>query len=237
MSQIVIFGGTAEGRQAADTLKGAGQDVLVCVTSAYARSLLPEDMPCHVGAMDEAAMEAFLKEVGSERVVDATHPYAVRATENIRSACRGLGIPYERMERPISLGGWRQDVEHVPSPHEAAMALTRAKGNILLTTGSKTVKEYTALVEPDRLWVRVLPTHEALSLCREAGVESAHVIAMQGPFTRDLNAAMYDMLDIRVMVTKDSGKQGGVEEKVIPALERDIHVILIDRPGEVSYAG
>ena len=98
-------------------------------------------------------------------------------------------------------------------------------------------KEYTALVEPDRLWVRVLPTHEALSLCREAGVESAHVIAMQGPFTRDLNAAMYDMLDIRVMVTKDSGKQGGVEEKVIPALERDIHVILIDRPGEVSYAG
>ena len=31
---------------------------------------------------------------------------------------------------------------------------------------------------------------------------------------------------------EESGEKGGVAEKVIPALERDIHVILIDRPRE-----
>ena len=60
----------------------------------------------------------------------------------------------------------------------------------------------------------------------------SHIIAMQGPFSQAFNAALYDQLDIKVMVSKDSGAQGGVAEKVIPALERDIHVILIDRPKE-----
>ena len=69
-------------------------------------------------------------------------------------------------------------------------------------------------------------------LCESAGILPAHIIAMQGPFSAALNAALYDQLDIRVMVTKDSGVQGGVPEKVLPALERDIHVILIERPEE-----
>ena len=87
-------------------------------------------------------------------------------------------------------------------------------------------------MEPARVWARVLPTPEALSLCAAAGVAPAHIIAMQGPFSEALNAALYDQLAIRVMVSKDSGPQGGVAEKVIPALARDIHVILIDRPQE-----
>ena len=32
------------------------------------------------------------------------------------------------------------------------------------------------------------------------------------------------------MVSKDSGAAGGVPEKVLPALERGIHVIMIARP-------
>ena len=37
MADILIFGGTAEGRQAALRYPGA----VICVTSAYARELLP----------------------------------------------------------------------------------------------------------------------------------------------------------------------------------------------------
>ena len=78
----------------------------------------------------------------------------------------------------------------------------------------------------------MLPTAEALSLCRTAGIPSSHVIAMHGPFSAALNAALYDQLSVRVLVTKDSGREGGLEEKVLPALEREIHVILIERPEE-----
>ena len=65
-----------------------------------------------------------------------------------------------------------------------------------------------------------------------AGMVQSHVIAMQGPFSRDFNAALYDQLRIRTMVSKDSGQPGGVADKVLPALERGIDVVMIERPKE-----
>jgi precorrin-6x reductase len=232
MSQIVVFGGTVEGRELAVWLHDRNETVTVSVTSEYARMLLPENMNCHVGVLDREQMICFLKETQANKVIDCTHPYAVRATENIRACCAQLNIPYERVSRPPSEGEWMHYVEHVEDSQKAAEALMRTEGNILLTTGSHTLDIYTNRADPARIWARVLPNMEALKLCAEANIPPSHIIAMQGPFSAAFNAALYDQLDIRVMVSKDSGAQGGVAEKVIPALERDIHVILIDRPKE-----
>ena len=232
MAEIVIFGGTAEGRQAALGHPGA----VICVTSAYARELLPGEMDVRVGRLDKPAMMELLKEEKPRVVIDATHPYAQQATANIAACCRERGITLERVVRPVAPGAWRREVQHVPSSEDAALAAAKVSGNILLTTGSHTLSIYTAALPPERLWVRVLPTLEALRLCGEAGMPSSHIIAMQGPFSQAFNAALYDQLDIACMVTKDSGRPGGVEEKVLPALERDIHVIMIDRPKEETCA-
>ena len=232
MPDIVIFGGTVEGRQKAEELVAQGRDVLVSVTSEYARSLLPIGAKCRVGAMERGEMLAWLAETRPDLVIDATHPYAARATENIKASCEKLGIAMERLERPSETQTWRDDVQHVRDAEAAAEALKRVEGRVLLTTGSHGLLTYAGAVGPERLWARVLPVKEALDLCAAAGILSSHIIAMQGPFSRELNAALYDQLGIRAVVTKDSGKAGGVEEKVLPALEREIHVIMIDRPGE-----
>ena len=168
-------------------------------------------------------------------VVDATHPFAALATKNIRLAAARLGIPLERIQRPKSRAqDWTGDVEWARDAGAAARALTRTAGNILLTTGVNTLWVYAQALDKGRLYARVLPCARSLLACEELEMPPGHVIAMQGPFTRALNAALYDMLDIRVMVSKDSGAAGGVEEKVLPALAREIHVIMIERPGEES---
>lgn len=232
MAELVIFGGTAEGRQAALAHPGAA----VCVTSAYARELLPADAYVRVGRLNAEEMLAFLQKEQPKKVIDATHPYALQATANIAACCRELCIPLERVSRPVTPGAWRQEAQRVASPEAAARAALKIHGNILLTTGSHTLSVYTAILPPERLWARVLPTTEALGLCAAAGLPSAHIIAMQGPFSAAFNAALYDQLDIACMITKDSGQPGGVEEKVLPALQRDIHVIMIDRPKEETCA-
>lgn len=232
MPETIVFGGTIEGRNIAQELLSKKEDALVCVTSQYASMLLPEAVRRHVGALGRDEMLAFLSEAAPKRVIDATHPYATRVTKNIIECCGILNIPYERVERPVSEGLWRQYVQHVPDSQSATAALNDTSGNILLTTGSRTLDIYAGAVDMSRVWARVLPTAEALTLCGNAGVPANHIIAMQGPFSAAFNAALYDQLSIAVMVTKDSGVQGGVEEKVLPALERDIHVIMIDRPKE-----
>ena len=118
------------------------------------------------------------------------------------------------------------------SDKEAAALAALSAGNVLLTTGSHTLSVYAKVIEPERLCVRVLPTHQALDLCAAAGMVQSHVIAMQGPFSRDFNAALYDQLRIRTMVSKDSGQPGGVADKVLPALERGIDEVMNDRPKE-----
>ncbi|MBQ9197822.1 MAG: precorrin-6A reductase [Clostridia bacterium] len=228
MPGVLIFGGTTEGRELAKKYPRS----LVCVTSDYARALLPGDTDCRVGVLDGPAMESLMRRMKPDTVIDATHPYAARATETIRGCCEKLRIPYQRVARPVSPGAWRQYAHAVADTAEAVEALKRTEGNILLTTGSHTAAEYAAALDTSRLWVRVLPTAEALSLCLEAGIPASHIIAMQGPFSEALNAALYDQFSIRVLVTKDSGQPGGVAEKVIPALKREMEVILIKRPKE-----
>ena len=53
---------------------------------------------------------------------------------------------------------------------EAAALAALCAGNILLTTGSHTLSIYAKVIEPERLFVRVLPTHQALDLCAAAGM-------------------------------------------------------------------
>ena len=225
---VLIFGGTVEGRQTALRER----DAVVCVTSAYARELLPPEIDCRVGRLDQAQMLALMQSLRPERVIDATHPYAVQVSENIRFCCDQLGLPCQRVTRPPCDGPWRAHVRSARDTQHAACLLAATEGRVLLTTGSHTLAAYTAATDPQRLWARVLPTMEALTLCRQAGLPASHVIAMQGPFSAALNAALYDQLGIQVMVTKDSGVAGGLEEKVLPALARDIDVIVIERPQE-----
>ncbi|MBQ8128616.1 MAG: precorrin-6A/cobalt-precorrin-6A reductase, partial [Clostridia bacterium] len=98
--RILLFGGTTEGRKEALRLHRAGEDVTVCVTSDYAAQLLPEGIRVLTGAMDGDEMRRLMARLAPELVVDATHPYALRATENIRAAAGALGIPLRRIARP-----------------------------------------------------------------------------------------------------------------------------------------
>ena len=227
MIHTLIFGGTTEGRQA--LLREP--DAVVCVTSDYARSLLPPGTDCRVGALNREEMLDLMQSLRPRRVIDATHPYAVQVQANIRFCCSKPDIPLTRIERPADAqDDWRKLVHTVRDAREAADALTETEGPIFLTTGSHTLSVYTRVIPPERLYVRVLPTMESLRLCQEAGILPSHICAMQGPFSQDLNLALFKELHIRTMVTKDSGAAGGLMEKVRAALALDIDILLIRRP-------
>lgn len=117
----------------------------------------------------------------------------------------------------------------VDSCAQAAAFLQTRQGNILLTTGAKELGAFAAL-EPDRLFPRVLPTHASLSACEDLGIPHRNILALQGPFSQEMNEAMLTQYQIRWLVTKDGGTAGGYEEKQAAAQARGVPVILIRRP-------
>ena len=78
----------------------------------------------------------------------------------------------------------------------------------------------------------MLPLENVVSSCLALGIPAAHLIAMQGPFSEELNLAMIHQWNIRCLVTKESGKAGGFLEKINAAKRAQIPVLLIGRPHE-----
>ena len=106
--------------------------------------------------------------------------------------------------------------------------LEDTEGNILLTTGSKELYKYCVSERiKHRLYVRVLPSVESLSLCTEQGICGKQVIAMQGPFTAEMNEAIIRQYEIAYLVTKESGVPGGYQEKINAAKRTGVRIFVI----------
>lgn len=101
------------------------------------------------------------------------------------------------------------------SVQAAAEYLDQTQGNILLTTGSKELAGFTGMKDyQERLYARVLSLPNVMQACAELGFEGKHLIGMQGPFSRELNAAMLRQYDCKYLVTKDTGRAGGFQDKI-----------------------
>lgn len=107
----------------------------------------------------------------------------------------------------------------------------RTKKNILITTGSKEIQEYTVIPDfSEYCYVRALPTVEVLEKCSKLGFRKDRLILMQGPFGVDMNLAQLRYADAGFLVTKDSGEIGGFPEKCDAAIELGVRVLVIGRP-------
>ena len=229
--RLAIFSGTSEGGELCRAISAAGRTATLFVATEYGRQAF-EGMPgigVRAGRLDRDAMEEAL--AGFDTVVDATHPFAAEVTANLHAAAKAAGARYVRLARPAMPG--LGDVIHVPSARAAAEYLAGREGDILLTCGSKELPAFTAAPGlAGRIHVRCLPAASLIERARSLGVMADRIIAMQGPFSHELNVAMLHATRARWLVTKDSGEAGGLAQKYSAAQEAGVPVVLIDRPAE-----
>lgn len=235
MNKLLIFGGTTEGRRLAEAVCREGsfaEKVFVCTATEYGKELLPQNsrtMTVLAKRMEPEEMLAFMRQEKIDLVIDATHPYAEKASANIRQAASQAGVSYERLvRRETEFSG-----EHiqVKDTKEAAAYLREHGGTALLTTGSKELAAFTEIEDfQSRLYPRILPTPEMVQRAFDLGFDAGHLICMQGPFSHEANTAMLRQTGADYLVTKESGKAGGFEAKLTAAEETGAKVIIIRRP-------
>lgn len=246
---VCLFAGTTEGRLLAKRLSGTAARTDIFVATEYGGEGFPEAKNIHVfcGRLDEGQIEERLLAGGYDLVLDATHPYAQVVSENIRRACEAAGTALLRVlredgrteERDSARNGQpeaedrKAGVVSVGSVEEAVEFLKGTEGRILVTTGSKELGKFRELPDwQERIFARVLSLPQVVSECAEMGFYGAHLIAMQGPFSRELNVALLKSTGAKWLVTKESGKAGGFEEKEAAAAEAGAGLVVIGRPVE-----
>lgn len=231
---LFLLAGTSDARALGCALKEAGYPLLASVvTENAANSLQEAGIPVRVGRLTAEQMGEVIQERAIAMVVDASHPFAKEVTRNALAAAKEAGIPYLRYERPEWHVQPHPLIEVVSSYREAAEVAARRKGVIMLTTGSKTLELFVERLRAEpglRLVARMLPHKENLEKCEQLGLEQKNIVAMQGPFDKELNRVLYRHYGVTTVITKESGQAGSVDEKVEAALEMGLHVILISRP-------
>lgn len=237
--KIALFAGTTEGRKLSELLAASGITHTICVATAYGEMILNTHPLVHVrqGRMNRNEISAFVAKEQITLVIDATHPFAEEVTQNIKGAVKeqhdkGMHVDYLRLKRD-EMDQQEDFVTCFNTNEDCSEALKTTQGNILLTTGSKDLFQYCKNEEiRNRLYVRVLPSMESLMICMEQGICREQIIAMQGPFTTELNEALIRQYQISYVVTKESGALGGCPEKLKAAKRTGAKVFVIGRPKE-----
>jgi len=230
---ILVLAGTKDGRDLIELLANLGYKVMASVFSDYGRQLIQLDhIFIHVGPLDDTGLVKLITMNNINIVVDASHPYAVHVSENAMLACQTTGIRYLRYERS-SVPMPEYEGLHVVFNYDEAIQVAASLGKVIfLTTGSRNLKLFkdATCLKDHSLIARVLPEPSVLQECLDLGFTPKNIVAVQGPFSHDLNVALFKEFKAEVIVTKNSGQVGGSDTKVTAAMALGLPLVIIDRP-------
>ncbi|KYH33190.1 precorrin-6A reductase [Moorella mulderi DSM 14980] len=231
---ILVVGSTGEGRQLIRSLRQAGYQIVTWTDSAYGEQLARQDGATLI--LTCPLTEGNLATLGGSRqleaVIDATLPYPNQLSRTLEAWCQQQQLYYLRFLRPETLLPDDSLIYQVATWEEAARTAARLGETIFLTTGTNNLEVFVKnpLLKDKRIVVRVLPEHQVIKKCQDLGLTPRDIIAMQGPFSKEMNKAMFKAYKAGVIITRDAGPAGGTEAKIAAALALKIPVVIIKRP-------
>jgi precorrin-6A/cobalt-precorrin-6A reductase len=195
---------------------------LEVITSLAGRTLAPATPPGEVriggfGGVD--GLERYLRAQAIDRLVDASHPFAVRIGHNAEQACRAAGVPRLRLRRPPWQRRPGDRWTEVDSLAEAARRLPQ-RARVFLSVGQSDLDAFAGLEQ----WFLVRTIEPA-----ERCLANARWLAARGPFRLEDELALLRAHAIEVVVTKASGGEA-TYAKLAAARQLGLPVIMVCRP-------
>lgn len=230
---LAIWAGTREARQLTRQCQAIGWPVLVLSSGEYGQQLAREDGARWALTVGENPLwPELLRDFPVRAVVDAGLPFPQPAAESLGCWCAQHDIPLVRLARPRATIPEDSLIYRVSGWEEAASQAVELGHTLFLTTGSYNLEFFLRVAAPrgNRVVARVIPDHRVVCHCQELGLSPRDLVAMQGPFSRQLNQAMFKAFGAQVVVTRESGAGAGLENKLAAARNLHLPAVVIERP-------
>lgn len=230
---IWVIGGTKDSRDFIESFPFK-EKLVVTTATEYGGKLLEniEDIKVFCKRLDLEGMNKFIEENNIERIIDLSHPYAEEVSRNAIESSKVKEIDYIRFERENLVS--EDGVIEFSELDIMIKYLEELEGNILVTLGSNNLHKFQNIKNKSNIYFRILPKWEMIKKAEDLGVLPKNIIAMQGPFSKELNVAMMRQLNIKYIVSKKGGNTGGEREKIDSAKEIGAISIMLSRPN-VEY--
>lgn len=225
---IWIIGGTCEAVELAKRIRGNVDYIVTAAT--YGEKEFLEDENLVISRMDADSMVEFIESNSISLIVDMSHPYAMEVTANANEASKRCKVEYIRYVRKKT--GDTDGCIILSSFDECVKLLKTLNGCVFFTTGSKNISHFEAVKGDNRFVYRVLPAVFSIDECLKNNVKMKDIVAALGPFSEELNSAMFKEYGADYVVMKDSGSQGGTYEKIAACRRLGIKAIVVGREEE-----
>ncbi len=228
---IGLILGTSEGKKILRLLNKYTDDIFISTATEYGGELL-KDYKYKVMNTKPLDLYGLMEEINKNQIhilLDASHPYAEIITKNALEACSRLNVTFVRYERPKSKKYDDEHVVFVKDYEELYLKIKDIKGAILNTTGSTNVDKFMDMNLNSRVIHRVLPSTKVMERCFALGVDTENIIAIKGPVSEKLNCSFIKEYNAEAIILKDSGAQGGTDEKIKAAIFMGITAFVIER--------
>lgn len=230
---IWVIGGTKDSRDFIESFPFK-EKLVVTTATEYGGKLLEniEDIKVFCKRLDLEGMNKFIEENNIEKIIDLSHPYAEEVSRNAIESSKVKEIDYIRFERENLVS--EDGVIEFSELDIMTKYLEELEGNILVTLGSNNLHKFQNIKNKSNIYFRILPKWEMIKKAEDLGVLPKNIIAMQGPFSKELNVAMMRQLNIKYIISKKGGNTGGEREKIDSAKEIGAISIMLSRPN-VEY--
>lgn len=231
---IWVIGGTKDSRDFLEQMVEVTSEIVVTTATEYGGKLL-SNLPFKVvcSKLTYPMMLEFVDRENIHMIVDLSHPYAIEVSQNAMEVAKEKNIKYFRFERE-EISFLPQKYSEFDSIEKMIGYLRELDGNILVTLGSNNIPYFSTLENLRNCFFRILPKWDMVKRCEDVGILPKNIIAMQGPFSKNMNKAMIEQYNIKYVVTKQAGDTGGEREKIEASDEMGAEVIFLVRP-DMNY--
>ncbi|WP_125153187.1 cobalt-precorrin-6A reductase [Clostridium rectalis] len=230
---IGLISGTSDGREILSMLNKYTDNILISTATEYGGELLKKYnyKILNTKPLLPRDMEKLFKQNNIKILIDSSHPYAIEVSKNAMNICKKLGIEYVRYERESVVNRFlnEEKIIEVDTYEELYKYLVNIDGTVINTTGSRNLGKILNLNLNNRIVHRVLPSMKVIEECYLLGIQLDDLIAIKGPISYELNKAFIKEFNANAILIKDSGVEGGTEEKIKAALDENIFVFVVGR--------
>jgi precorrin-6A/cobalt-precorrin-6A reductase len=221
--KVLLLAGTSDARRIAVELTAMNGINLIASLAGVTRQ--PAKMPCETRVGGFGGVEGlrdYVRQVGIDAIVDATHPFAAQMSASAAQASSDLGVKHIQMLRPK----WHPqagDLWTAIASEEAAVAHIEQGATVFLATGRQTLPAFENLTNR-RLICRQIDPPDG-----DFPFPNGQFLIGRPPFSVADEMQLFQALNIDWLVVKNSGAEAS-RSKLDAARELAIRVAMIDRP-------
>lgn len=225
--RILVLGGTTEASRLSERLEKRTDIWAILSLAGRTHEPAAQALRTRVGGF--GGVDGLIAYLAAERidlVIDATHPFAARISENAVAASRLSGVPLLRYTRepwrPVEGDNWVE----VPDLDAACEALGAEPKCVFLTVGRLGLAAFEAAPQHHYVVRSIDPPHEL-------NLPDYRLLLERGPFDEDSQARLMQAERVEIMVTKNAGGDA-TYGKVAAARKLGLPVIMVAPPQPVS---